>query len=235
MSIRINTDYSVISPYPIMIMLSFAAGLTASYLLDRRGGVPKTVCRYLMLLSPMMSVFCGFGLTYITSGGKMLGLSSLGGLIGMYAAVVTLSLINGRRDDTITMFGSCTLALPLMYSVSKIGCTLAGCCRGFKYEGAFGIHYSGRLSGEADVFPVQPLESLIFLGIFISGLLLYLRGRKAAAPVYFTGAAAKFALDFLRQSHAGKILSLTQVLVALLLMVGTVILVIADKPEKTEH
>ena len=178
MTMDINTDYSVISPYPIMIMLSFAVGLTVSYLLDRRGGVPETVCRYLMLLSPLMSVFCGFGLTYITSGGKMLGLSSLGGL---------------------------------------------------------GIHYSGRLSGEADVFPVQPLESLIFLGIFISGLLLYLRGRKAAAPIYFTGAAAKFALDFLRQSHVGKILSLTQVLVALLLMVGTVILVIADKPEKTEH
>ena len=54
MTMDINTDYSVISPYPIMIMLSFAAGLTVSYLLDRRGGVPETVCRYLMLLSPLM-------------------------------------------------------------------------------------------------------------------------------------------------------------------------------------
>ena len=235
MSIHINTDYSVISPYPVMMILSFAAGLTASYLLDRRGGVPKTVCRYLMLLSPLMSVFCGFGLTYITSGGREFGLSSLGGLIGMYAAALTLCLINGNSDDTKTMLGSCTLVLPLMYSVAKIGCTLAGCCCGFAYEGAFGIHYSGRLSGTADAFPVQPLESLVFFIIFIVGLALHLHGRKAVMPVFFTSAAAKLFLDFLRLSHSGKILSLTQVLCALLLVLGTAVFVIVDKREKTEH
>ena len=235
MSIRINTDYNVISPYPVMMILSFAAGLTASYLLDRRGGVPKTVCRYLMLLSPLMSVFCGFGLTYITSGGKMLGLSSLGGLIGMYAAALTLCLINGNSGDTKTMLGSCTLVLPLMYSVAKIGCTLAGCCRGFAYEGVLSIHYSGKLSGTADAFPVRPLESLVFFIIFIVGLVLHLRGRKTVMPVFFTSAAAKLFLDFLRESHTETMLSLTQVLCVVLIAAGIAVLFIAGKRERTEH
>ena len=217
---HIHTAYNTpLPPYSVMIALSLMLGIGVMYVLDRRGRVPAAVCRQLLLVSPVMCVICALGLTYITTGGSGVGLSSLGGLIGMYASVLMLAVINGDRTDAFTMFENCTLALPLMYAVGKAGCTLAGCCRGFDYSGTMSIHYTGR-TGDFVEFPVQPLESLVFIIIFAAGLLVHLRGRRAAVGVYISAAAAKFILDFFRQSHSGAVISLTQVLCLALAALG---------------
>ena len=218
--IEINTDYNFISPYPIMILLSFLVGIIGMYLLNLRDGIRKDVAGYLCLLAPVMSVFFGIVLTYISSGFQYFGLSSVGGLIGMYLASLTMALISGKQGELGIMTKNCTLMLPLMYSISKIGCLFAGCCHGIAYHGAFRIHYTGKITDTIDVFPVQLAETVLFLIIFLIGI-LGCRNKKSAVWMIFTiSALSKCLLDFLRESHIGQILSFNQVLCGILFLFG---------------
>lgn len=221
MHFHINTDASFPPPYGIMIALSFAAGCLAMYVLNVRRGIQKNIARYLLMLLPVMSIFCGIGLTLITSGGKTVALSSLGGLAGVYAAAFTMGLISPQKGDLRIMTETGTVVLPLMYSVSKVGCFLAGCCNGIPYEGVFAVEYTGEYAHDGAVFPVQITETLVFLLIFLAALVLYLRKKRYAVPVVFlVSAAAKCALDFLRESHIGITLSVTQILCLVLVIIG---------------
>lgn len=213
LSIHIDTDHSGISPYPVFILLSFAVGIAVMYLLNRKSGIERRIAGYLSFLAPMMSICGGFMLTYISTNGKGIGLSSIGGLVGMYGAVITMALIIKDRIHGEMMLRSCTLVLPLMYSISKTGCLFAGCCHGIGYHGPLCIEYTGKLTGDICVFPVQLAETIVFLGIFITGAVLF--ARKNKYTVLFIAAAsltAKFGLDFLRESHTERIISFNQAL-----------------------
>jgi len=218
--IEINTDYQFIPPYPIMIILSLITGILMMYFLNRKNQIQKNVAGYLCMLAPMMSLFFGLLLTYITSGGQYFGLSSLGGLIGMYSAVLIMALISPQTGTLRIMMKNCTLVLPLIYSISKIGCLSAGCCRGISYHGAFCIHYTGIETEPAFVFPVQLTETLVFLIIFLMGLILEKKHQHPVWIVFIFSASAKFLLDFLRESHANQILSFTQILCLVLILIG---------------
>ncbi|SEK94805.1 prolipoprotein diacylglyceryl transferase family protein [Ruminococcus albus] len=230
MHIHINTTHSHIQPYGVMIIMSFLVGAVGMYILNKRKGVQKRIALYMLLLLPVMSLFCAVMLTYITSGGKSYGLSSVGGLVGVYAAVITMGLISPSRNDLPVMAETATVMLPLMYSVSKIGCFLAGCCHGFDYDGIFAVEYSGRNAHECPAFPVQASETLTFLIIFLIGVILYTKKKRYAVQVIFiTSASAKCALDFLRASHEGIILSLTQIFCIILAFIGIVWLILKMK------
>lgn len=235
MHIHINTTHSLIQPYGLMIIMSFLAGAAGMYLLNIRKGVQKSIARYLMILLPLMSLFFGTMLTAITSGGKSYGLSSVGGLVGVYAAVITMGLISPTKSDMQTMTETATVILPLMYSVSKIGCFLAGCCYGFAYDGVFAVEYTGRNAHECAAFPVQAAETLTFLIIFIIGVRLYIKNKRYAVQVIFiTSALAKCSLDFLRASHKGIFISLTQVFCIILAAIGIIWLVMKMKRNNAE-
>ena len=226
MHFHIDTDYSFLPPYGIMIILSFVAGCLGMYLLNVRRGIRKDIARYLLVLLPMMSVFCGIGLTVITSGGTNFGLSSLGGLAGVYAAAFTMGLISPNKGDLRIMAETGTIVLPLMYSVSKMGCFFAGCCSGIPYEGIFAVEYTGGNAHDGAVFPVQLTETLVFLLIFAAGVVLYLKQKRFAVPaVFLVSVLAKFALDFVRESHIGITLSVTQILCLVLAAIGIVWLI----------
>jgi prolipoprotein diacylglyceryltransferase len=213
-----------------MIIMSFIVGAAGVYLLNIRKGVQKNIARYLLILLPMMSLFCGAMLTAITSGGKSYGLSSVGGLVGVYGAVITMGLISPNKSDMLVMAETATVMLPLMYSVSKIGCFLAGCCYGFEYDGILAVEYSGRYAHDVPAFPVQATETLTFLIIFQIGVILYIKNKRYAVQVIFIASAlAKCALDFLRASHEGIILSLTQIFCIILAIIGIIWLVIKMK------
>ncbi len=233
---NISTDYQLIPPYPIMILLSFIAGNSGMYVLNVRNGIKRNISGYLILLSPMMSLFFGICLTYFTSGFRYYGLSSIGGLIGMYTAVLTMAVINSDKSDMRIMFQNCTIVLPLMYSISKIGCFLAGCCYGIAYRGIFCIHYTGHGNIPShDVFPVQIAESIVFLMIFLVGILLDKHGNKNIVwVIFFMSAFSKGLLDFLRESHTGKLISMNQVLCIILITVGIVIMLFFVKQNKKQ-
>lgn len=228
--IHIDTDYTVFPPYAAMIFLSFAIGISAMYIMNVQSGVRKNIAGYLALLSPVMSVFGAFSMTYITTMGSGIGLSSIGGLAGMYAGVFTMAFICKRREEAWMMFHSCTLILPLMYSISKLGCLFAGCCRGISYHGIFCVEYTGKKAQEICVFPVQLAETIVFLFIFAAGMLIFKKhSRSAAKAVIISSAAAKILLDFMRESHAGKLISLNQALCLLMLAIGAGVLILKEK------
>ena len=198
--------------YPVMILLAFVLGLAMQYCLTRSRGMRREIAALTALAAFLCSAGCGLLLTFLTSGGKQLSFSSLGGLAGMYLGSLLVAGI-ARRPYYITMaMQCCTLVLPLMYSVSKIGCLLAGCCRGMDWQGRWAVNYLTK-EGECTALPVQGLESVSFLLLFILGMLWY-RKRKpfAVHGIFLLSALTKFLLDFLRASHTGQILSVTQLL-----------------------
>jgi hypothetical protein len=101
MELRIDTDHGVIAPYAMMILLSFLAGTGGLFLLNLRRGIRRQTAFWQMLLSPLLSLCGGIALTFITSGGRQLGLSSLGGLCGMYAACALAARLSKQRGCVI--------------------------------------------------------------------------------------------------------------------------------------
>ena len=199
MSIHINTGYTVISPYQVFIMLSVAAGIAVIFRLCIKRGIPFKKTLLLLALIPASSWCCACLYTFITSGGKRIGLASIGAAIGVYLAAILISVIQPGTGHRNIMLQNCTFALPLMYSIAKLGCLSAGCCHGIEYSGPLSIKYSG---SEAEVFPVQAVESAVFMAIFIYGLkALRKHDPDSVRKIILLSAAAKFSLDFLRASH----------------------------------
>ena len=230
MTIHIDTDYSLIPPYVVMIVLACGIGIALQYIMNIKRGVEKKTAGFVALLSPFMSLFFGLLLTYASSGGKSFGLSSIGGLAGMYGSVLTLALIVGDNEKSRIMFENCTFVLPLMYSVSKMGCLFAGCCHGRPYSGPFSVVYTGRVTETAGVFPVQLSETVVFFLIFAAGILMFKKGsRDVVYMVFMASAAAKGLLDFTREDHIGKILSLNQILCLVMMAACAVYLIIKNK------
>lgn len=230
MTIHIDTSYKLIPPYVVMIVLACGLGIAMQYIMNIKRGAEKRIAGFVALLSPFMSFFFGLLLTYASSGGKEFGLSSIGGLVGMYGSVLTLALITNDKNQSKVMFENCTLVLPLMYSVSKVGCLLAGCCHGRPYSGPFCIEYTGKVTETGSVFPVQLAETVVFFLIFAAGVIMFAKGSRAVMyMVFIASAAAKGLLDFTRASHVGRILSLNQVLCFVMMIACIVFIVVKSK------
>ena len=223
MNIHICTDYSLFPPYAVMILLSCMTGLSLQYILNVKRGVQPMIAGFITLLSPFMSFFFAFLLTYAASGGRKTGLSSMGGLFGMYLSVITLALIKRDKNSTKITLENCTLVLPLIYSISKTGCFLAGCCRGIPYNGPFCVEYTGKVTETGCIFPVQLAETIVFFIIFAIGMIMLLK-KCSHTSVYLLTlcAAAKGLLDFLRESHIGKAVSLNQILCLAVIAAGII-------------
>ena len=207
----VHTGSAGLPPYPVMMLLSFAAGMTVLYLFCRRNGVPGRICGCLLLLSPPLALYGAYLLHVLTAHDGTVGFSSVGALAGMYAAAFMMQMLCKAQPYAASMPEGCTFVLPLMYGISKIGCFLAGCCRGIPYSGVCSVIYAGADGNSAALFPVQAAESAVFLAIFALGLLLHRKRPDAAVyAVFFVSAAAKFLLDFLRESHQGTVISLNQ-------------------------
>ncbi len=107
------------------------------------------------------------GLVYY--GGFIGGL--FGALIGIKVAKVSIS----DAERTIAPF------LPLGHGVGRIGCFLAGCCVGMKYDGPLAVHYPHLPDGYGR-FPVQLLEALVNVGLCLI-LLRFARRKRAPFAV----------------------------------------------------
>lgn len=230
MKLHINTDYTGISPYSIMIILSFIVGLFVQYYFNVKRGINKNTSRKLILISPVMSIICATLLTYYSSNRQYFGFSSIGGLVGMYVATLISAIIERKHGERKIMLENCTFALPLMYSISKVGCLFAGCCHGKEYNGFLSLHYISDTGAEMSVFPVQLLETIAFFIIFVVGIVLYkMHSRNSLCVTFGLSVSAKFLLDFFRESHNGKELSLNQLLCLILWAVMIAVIVICKR------
>jgi len=152
-----------------------------------------------------------------------LGFSSLGAVIGGVLFLILYSLIFKKSirfilDRTLITF-------PLMYSVGKIGCFYAGCCYGIKYNGILKVTYHNSLvaPNEVPLFPVQILESIVFMLIFVYMFYKYKKKCINLSLLIILCAVSKFLLDFLRDSHSGVILSVNQ-MVCLVFILMTLVM-----------
>lgn len=214
MNIVTNTPVSF---YPICIIVSLLTGTLLQYRLHRSRGIEKTIAGYSILTCMFFSFALGLGLTLLTSGFQTVGLSSMGGLAGMYAGDLLLGICTRKNYYTAIMAENCTIVLPVIYSISKIGCLLAGCCEGIPYQGFGYITYD---HGEP-LLPVQLLETVVFFVIFLVGRHGLQKHYSAVAPVILVLASlTKCSLDFLRSSHQGQIVSFTQILCIVTAVLG---------------
>jgi len=135
------------------------------------------------------------------------GLVFYGGLLG---ALLGLYIYTRVRHLPLRKYLNLfVVVFPLFHAIGRIGCVFSGCCYGIEYHGVCAIHYpdSVIIAGINDHitdfsrFPVQPLEALCEILIFVFLLLLYLKKGDTvsiAIPYLLLYAVVRFCDEFLR-------------------------------------
>ncbi len=209
-----NMKVFPISPYPFTFLASFLISFMIVFILLRKRDIPARYIGYSMFLNLVMSLSGAKMYSVITSGFRQnilnAGISSLGGVIGLFAGTLLFGWIykEGRKH----ILQAYSLVIPLMYSIAKIGCYLMGCCHGIPYDGPLSVIYNNSAVQGGPYFPVQLTETLCFFLIFIIGLGIYCSkyADYVVPAVMMLCAAGKFSLEYLREEHMGKILSTNQ-------------------------
>ena len=135
------------------------------------------------------------------------GMVFYGGLLGAMGAV--LIYCRARCLNTRFYLNVASVGFPLMHAFGRIGCSLCGCCYGIEYHGPLAITYTSEYIKEglsdhiADYprFPVQPLEALLELAMFVFLLILFLKTktRYSLASLYLLiYGIVRFLDEFLR-------------------------------------
>lgn len=140
------------------------------------------------------------------------GLSAYGGLIGVVIASIIFEKIISLENRLVK---STIISLPLVYCITKIACSISGCCGGIPYNGFFKIKYPAVQN--IWQFPIQQLEVIIFFIIF----LIVNKKKKNKYISYITLfliAIFKFILDFLRYDHVNILITRNQIFSVILLL-----------------
>jgi len=220
---------NAISPYSVTFVGAFIVSFAVVFLLLKKRGVPTNYIGYSILLNVVLILYGGKMFTVVTRGFQIsiftAGFSSLGGAIGLLVGIFVFGKI--YPEGSTSLWEAYVTVLPLLYGISKIGCYLVGCCHGIAYEGPLAVVYDSDYMQGGPYFPVQLAESIGFLGIFAVGLLIYLRSnRRNLVPVIMIlCATTKFSLDFLREEHLGKIVSVNQLVCIVFFFWGVITLI----------
>ena len=208
------------SPYSLIVMGSVLLGVAVACILMKKA----SVSRKQILLTSLMSLFCIFNcaifLTLITE--HKLGLAGLGAAFGLVVAVISTVLI--FREHEKEVFSAWIIVAPFMFSLSKVGCTLAGCCRGFPYDGPFALVYNGE-----SFFPVQILDIVSFMAVFLISLAMFLKMKDkltAGTISLLLSVAVRIINDAFRESHVGIAVSRSQVIAVVVggISIGCIVL-----------
>lgn len=155
-----------------------------------------------------------------------LGLSSYGAVFGVILFLILFSLqFKKSLKELLYIF---LPSLPLMYAIGKIGCFLVGCCYGIEYNGLFSVvyKYSNSVSSNISLFPVQIIETIFFLIIFIYMISKHAKkqfDQKTIGISFILCGIAKFLLDFLRMGHKNVFLSFNQYISIIFVIIGLII------------
>lgn len=215
--------------YGICFLASLVISFIVVGMILARHKVPKMYILYSLLLSSVSILYFSKLYTSVVSGFEVniinAGTSSLGGVIGLFISVWAIGLIvpDYRKDITHAY----CLVIPLLYSVSKLGCHFAGCCHGISYDGPFAISYNNKVVVTGNVFPVQATESLVFMAIFVIGMLIYFKRKSpyAIQILILMCAAGKFLLAYLREEQVGVVLSPNQI-VCIVFAISSIVVII---------
>jgi len=234
---------TTIPVYSVMIFSSLAANIIIVAILSKKHSFSKNEIVCLLLYESVGIIGGAKILTFIQNYRELdgqfdflaLGFTAYGAVIGALLFLILFCLqFRKPIDEMLYIF---TPSIPLMYGVGKIGCFLAGCCFGIEYSGFGSIvyEYSGSASANTNRFPVQIVETIVFLGIFAYMMIKHKKNQfdmKKVGISFILCGFAKFALDFLRDSNTGQVLSQNQLISIVFIIIGIGIVSIQMRPQK---
>lgn len=216
--------------YPAMIVLSLIVNAIVVLIVSRKFKYKVDELVSMLVIDNIGIIGGGLLYTYIIS--KGLGFSSLGGVIGGLVFLYLYSLL--VKKDYKYMLILFMPSIPLMYAIGKIGCFVAGCCYGIPYDsiGHIVYHHSNVAPLNTGLFPIQIIETIIFLGIFIYVIYHYYKKQcsiKLVMKELIMCGIAKFVLDFFRFEHTTKFITSNQVMCLVIVIVASVYLLKMNK------
>lgn len=231
-----KTDFNF---YGLMVILSITLSMVVTWY-NGKNYFSRQGQFYFMVYQLIGIVFGGKYYTLLTHyevvknrNFVLLGMSSLGSLIGLI--IMTLIFVKQYNKDRKKVLNIMAPSLPLMYGVGKIGCFLAGCCGGFVYSGigAVTYKYSTSVTGELSYFPVQIVEAIVFIGLFLLVMSKFKKGKSDCFRLAIVlSCSLKFGLEFLRLREGVKFLSINQIFCLILL--GCVVILEVMKKIRSE-
>ncbi len=117
------------------------------------------------------------------------GLVFYGGLI--FGIIGALGVAKLLKVDLLGIENHIVPFVPLGHAIGRVGCFMAGCCYGMKYDGPLAVYYpeimyefiEGPIPG-VGYFPVQLVESVLDIVIFVI-LLFYVKKERPRGNVLF--------------------------------------------------
>ena len=142
------------------------------------------------------------------------GYSFLGGIIGSILAVVLYC--KKYKLDYINILSNFMVIYPLIYSISKIGCFLNGCCYGI--ININNINYN---------FPLQLVDSAIMLILFLILFMQFKKQKTLLISIFFNiFFIVRFLEDYFRESRNIYFFNFTleQILCGILIITNIIII-----------
>ncbi len=209
--------------YGIIIVLSILVGMYYIYSNLRKDKFDnKQILMYFIMYVAFAFVFGKIytSLVYLESGFLEAGLSAYGGLVGVVIAAIIFEKII-PTNGSITKYT--ILSLPLVYGLTKVACSIVGCCGGIPYTGLFKVKYLNALN--IWQFPIQIVEVITFIVLFLI-LNRFKNNKYISYIVLIFVSIIKFLLDFLRYEHLNILITRNQIFSILLLVIVLIVFVI---------
>lgn len=114
-----------------------------------------------------------------------------------------------------------------MYGIAKIGCFMAGCCHGKEYFGPLAVTYHNKYVGT--YFPIQIVESFIYLLIFVISVLLAHKMKNKIRVITIIFAIilpVRFVTEYFRYNNEGTIISRDQIIVLIAAFIAAALVII---------
>ena len=178
----INVFGIPIGSYGLLMVLGFALAIILSYRRAKRYCLCIEDILIVAAFAALVGLFCGAivyaFVTYPVSvlwsnlikgdfsvfGGIVYYGGFIGGVIGALIGVRVAKIPFSAIESAVVPH------IPLGHAVGRIGCVMAGCCNGMSYDGPFALYYPNSVAGldpSQGYFPVQVLEAILNIGIFI--------------------------------------------------------------------
>ena len=209
--------------YGIIIVLSVFIGMYYIYFNLKKDGYKNKQILMYFIMYIVFAFVCGKMYTSLVYGEESFlyaGLSAYGGLVGVVIAAIIFERII-PTDGSITKYT--ILSLPLVYGLTKIACSIVGCCGGIPYNGLFKIKYINTL--DIWQFPIQIVETIVFIILFIL-LNKFKRNKYINYISLLIVCIIKFLLDFLRYEHIKLLITRNQIFSIILFFIIIIVFII---------
>ena len=212
----------------IIIMIAILIGMIYIMISMKKNNKLDSNIYLYFFVSLLLIIFMGKMYTFIffkETNFLSSSLSSYGGALGLLLSTLYYDKLLKLNN---LLLKNAIISGILMYSIAKIACFIVGCCFGIPYNGIFHVVYVDRMN--IPVFPIQILETIIFMIIFVV-CHKYKDHHNIILLAIIGSAFSKFLLDFLRYDHVDKLITTNQIFSIIIMIFGLIMLFYENKKE----